>query len=246
MEEQAQQVVILQLFSRHGTDNIRSNTKLFIVCLFMLTIFVQPLRGYSCCRSAPLHASKCRNIVPMAKFVQTCRAPPLNAYALFLMNPFICHYRSFHNVLSYSALGFPASQEVTDLLMSTGKEHALTVVPPDQHTHFLREPSHGKVLLRILELLEQEPTRRLHSFVLQLPETDLIDYRWRQDGFVGQCCGAVHLLVGVSSQVGDDLVGCDAEVDGLTDGGTGESTGDHVWEAHAETAEESEDSDLKC
>lgn len=73
----------------------------------------------------------------------------------------------------------------------------------------------------------------------------MVDDGGRQDGLVGEGGGAVHLFVGVGGEVGYDLVGRDAKVNGLTDGGAGETPGDHVREAHVELGEEGEDGDLE-
>ena len=51
--------------------------------------------------------------------------------------------------------------------------------------------------------------------------------------------------MGVRVQVGDDLVGRDAEADSLPDGISRETARDHVGEAHVELAEEGQDGDLE-
>lgn len=119
------------------------------------------------------------------------------------------------------------------------------IISPNQHTDFFRKACRVEVVFIVGEVSEQEATRRLHPLVLQLPQPDLVDDCGRQNGLVGEGGGAVHLFVGVGGEVGYDLVGGDAKVNGLTDGGAGEAPGDHVWEAHVKLGEEGKDGDLE-
>ncbi|KAG7148191.1 hypothetical protein HYQ46_002944 [Verticillium longisporum] len=129
--------------------------------------------------------------------------------------------------------------------MLAREEHTLPIVPPREHANLVGEPRDIPVLGIVVKVAEEEARGRLHAFVLELPEADLVDDGGREDRLALGGGLPVHLLVGVGGEVGDDLVGCDAKVNGLADGLASQTTGHHAWELDGEVAEEREDGDLQ-
>lgn len=156
---------------------------------------------------------------------------------------FDCAFDTFVRLFLFSLLS--ALQVVANLLKLARKEHARLVVAPYQHANLVREAARVLVLLGVVKVAKQEPARRLHALILQLPQADLVDDGGRQHRLVGERRGAVHLLVRVRGEVRDDLVGRDAELDGLPDRRARDAAGHHVGEAHVELGEEREHGNLQ-
>ena len=153
--------------------------------------------------------------------------------------------------------------EAPHTLDAAHKKHALPVVLPDKDADLVGVFSRRLVLGLGLEVLEQEAWRRGHAVALKLPQVDLVNDRCGQDGRrsggrrrrgvrvqrargcrVG-VLGAAHLRVRVRGEVGDDLVGGDAGVDGAFDGLLGDFGGHEVGVAGTEVREEGEEGDLE-
>lgn len=182
----------------------------------------------------------CNEIIP----VMTPLYPVLLGIRL-LFNNFLIPSQFLFDALFF-LLGLLAALEiVSDLLKLAGKKHARLVVAPHQDANLVGEAPRVVVLLGVIKVAKEEAAGRLHALVLELPEADLVDDGGGQDGLVAEGGGAVHLLVGVGGEVGDDLVGGDAELDGLADRGAGDAAGDHVGEAHLQLGEEGEDGNLQ-
>ena len=124
--------------------------------------------------------------------------------------------------------------------MSGNEKHPPRLILPHQHPNLLGIPTRGLILGRTDEILEQEPHRRFHALALDLPQSDLIDHRRRQDRVV-----LPHLRVRVRGQETDDLIARDAHAHGATDGLARDFAGDHVGVAGREAAEELQDGDLE-
>ena len=124
--------------------------------------------------------------------------------------------------------------------MPRDEELALPLMFPHQDANLLRVPT-GRLELGLrVEILEQEPDRRLHAVAFELPQPDLVHHRGRERGlFLG------HLGVGVGGEVADDLVARDAHAHGAADGLARHFARDHVWVAGDEAGEELEDGDLE-
>ena len=124
--------------------------------------------------------------------------------------------------------------------MPRDEELPLPIMPPHQHPNLLRVPTRRLKLRLCVEILEQEPHRRLHPIPFQLPQPDLVDHRGGKHRLV-----LGHLRMGVGGEVAYDLVARDAHADGAADGLAGDFSGDHVWIARYEAGEELQDGDLE-
>lgn len=64
---------------------------------------------------------------------------------------------------------------VPQLLMLRDKETSLRIAPPHQHANLTSIPDTALVFGQRRKVLEEKARRRLHTLILNLPETNLID-----------------------------------------------------------------------